>query len=361
MERISVNAYAKINLSINVTGKREDGYHQVEMIMQQVDLSDIVEIQWNPAENQTFADRSHKASADEPSQSCADKVPRSCTDETPRSSAVKRAQSPELSFQLCAERISRNIVLTCNLPYLPIQEDNIAFRAARLMVEECGMAGLGTAEIHLIKRIPVAAGLAGGSADGAAVLHGLNRLWEKGLSLKKLMELGKRLGADVPFCVMGQAALNSNLGFTGQDEMASSCALACGIGADLTPLPSMKGWTVLTKPPFSVSTAEVYESLCLNQITDRPDTQRLVRAIRSQNWYLAAAQMKNVLEQVTLERYPQVKKLMSVMQTQCSPYQTRMSGSGPTVLGLFLNREKAQKAFQKMKQLHRDTYLARLL
>lgn len=330
MERISVNAYAKINLSINVTGKREDGYHQVEMIMQQVDLSDIVEIQWNPAENQTFADRSHKASADEPSQSCAD-------------------------------RISQNIVLNCNLPYLPIQEDNIAFRAARLMVEECGMAGLGTAEIHLIKRIPVAAGLAGGSADGAAVLHGLNRLWEKGLSLKKLMELGKRLGADVPFCVMGQAALNSNLGFTGQDEMASSCALACGIGADLTPLPSMKGWTVLTKPPFSVSTAEVYESLCLNQITDRPDTQRLVRAIRSQNWYLAAAQMKNVLEQVTLERYPQVKKLMSVMQTQCSPYQTRMSGSGPTVLGLFLNREKAQKAFQKMKQLHRDTYLARLL
>lgn len=306
MERISVNAYAKINLSINVTGKQENGYHQVEMVMQQVDLSDLVEIQWNPGGSQ-------------------------------------------------------DIILTCSLPYLPIQEDNIAFRAARLMLEECGMTGLGTVEVRLNKRIPVAAGLAGGSADGAAVLHGLNRLWEKDLPVEKLMELGGRLGADVPFCIMGQASLNSNLGFSKQTAPISSCALACGIGTELTPLPAMKGWIVLSKPPISVSTPEVYGGLRLDQITDRPNTSQLIQAIRTQNWYLASIQMKNVLEQVTLKRYPQVKRLMETMQTQCSPYQTRMSGSGPTVFGLFLNREKAQKAFRKMKELHRDTYLARLL
>lgn len=370
MERISVNAYAKINLSINVTGKREDGYHQVEMVMQQVDLSDRVEIQWNLAEKQAFSART--------SQAFSARAPQAATAGTLKESSAKPSQasdakSSQASFEWTSQafaandsqasdaKFSQEIALTCSLPYLPIQEDNIAFRAACLMLEECGMSGMGTAEIHLNKRIPVAAGLAGGSADAAAVLHGLNCLWERGLSLKTLMELGSRLGADVPFCIMGQAALNPHLGFSGQDELASSCALACGTGTELTPLPSMKGWTVLTKPPISVSTSEVYGGLRLDQITDPPDTRRLVQAIRSQNWYLAVAQMKNVLEQVTLERYPQVKRLMEVLQSQCDPYQTRMSGSGPTVFGLFLKRDKAQRAYRKLKELHKDTYLARLL
>ena len=185
MKSIRLKAYAKVNLSLDVLGKLDNGYHQVEMIMQQIKLSDDVFIRWFPDED--------------------------------------------------ADGIS--ITLKTNRYYLPVDSRNLAYKAAQIMSERVGHGLKGTVRIDIKKNIPVAAGLAGGSGNGAAVLHGLNVLWEAGLNLKKLCSLGAELGSDVPFTIMGQARGNRDLiKVFGKDPMATTCALAYGTGTELKPI-----------------------------------------------------------------------------------------------------------------------------
>ncbi|HQC82200.1 MAG TPA: 4-(cytidine 5'-diphospho)-2-C-methyl-D-erythritol kinase, partial [Bacillota bacterium] len=248
MEQIQINAYAKINLSIDVLRKRDDGYHDVSMVLQQIDLHDTVTV--------------------------------SC----------------------CEDAGQGAIELSANIQAVPMGQDNIAWKAASLMKQLFPHKGRDAVRIHIEKRIPMAAGLAGGSADAAAVLHALNYLWQCGLSVEELMEIGVKLGADVPFCVMGQAAKNEDLNFN--NGGISTCALAEGIGEKLTPLPPLKAFAVLFKPPVSLSTAEIYKSLDLNKVRTRPDTSSLIQGLREQDFEKVQASMYNVLEEVSTERYP---------------------------------------------------------
>lgn len=348
MKQIKINAYAKINLCIDVLGKLPSGYHQVEMVMQQVDLFDTVTVGWGvPSEG----------------RGPAPLMPERC------------GQAD------CGETDSGSVLLTVSRADLPVNENNIAYKAALLMKEQflnlgADLDGTGcpVISVDLKKRIPVAAGLAGGSADGAAVIHGLNRLWELNLSLSQLMELGSKLGSDVPFCVMGQAALNPELGFAVQTaaelgapvsaatEFApTTCALATGTGTELKSVLPLRGWVVLCKPDIGVSTAEVYGGLQLSEQTEHPDAKALVTGICEGNQLKVKQNMKNLLEEVTLVQYPQVAQIKKEMEQLCKPYHTLMSGSGPTVFGLFFNQKKAKAAYETMRKLHSETYLARLL
>ncbi|MEL7657228.1 MAG: 4-(cytidine 5'-diphospho)-2-C-methyl-D-erythritol kinase, partial [Bacillota bacterium] len=245
MKEIIVKAYAKINLSIDVLGKRPDGYHEVLMVMEQVDLYDLVKVTW-----------------------------------------VDGADGIQID-------------LSANLSFLPVDNRNIAYKAAELMIKQYGSEKTGCIMIELVKSIPVAAGLAGGSSNCAAVLHALNNLWELGLNVDTLMKLGSALGADVPFCIAGQAALNENLGLSG-DKMAGTCAVASGIGDKLELINPLKAWVLLSKPSISVSTAQVYGGLNLNEITERPNTPELVSGLREENFYKISKNMTNVLESYSL-------------------------------------------------------------
>ncbi len=346
MKQIKIKAYAKINLCIDVLGKLPNGYHQVEMVMQQVDLFDTVTVSWG-----------------EPAW-----------DWEPPSQLPDGAGSAE-------EGCRGPILLTVSRADLPVNENNIAFRAARLMkerfAERIGEKALAIS-VDLKKRIPVAAGLAGGSADGAAVIHGLNRLWELNLPLEQLMELGGELGSDIPFCILGQAALNPELGFAASPEPANAsgplpaacvrsaavpttCALATGTGKTLKSVLPLRGFVVLCKPEIGVSTAEVYGGLRLSEVTEHPRATILADGIREGNLLKVKQNMKNLLESVTLARYPKVARTKAEMELLCKPYHTLMSGSGPTVFGLFFNQKKARTAYETMKNLYSETYLAKLL
>lgn len=273
MDEISLKALAKINLGLDVLGKREDGYHDVRMIMQTIHLYDRVE--------------------------------------------MKKIKSPEIKVET-------------NLFYLPVNEDNLVYRAAKLMKEEFKIkTGV---RITLQKFIPVAAGLAGGSSDAAAVLVGMNRLFNLGLKQEKLMELGLRIGADVPFCVM------------------RGTALAEGIGEKLTPLPPMPKCPVLiAKPPISVSTKWVYENLKLNDWTKHPDIDAISAAIKGKNLKGVAENMGNILESVTIPTHPVIEEIKKVMKAN-GALNAMMSGSGPTVFGLFQSEKDVRRAYDTLKQ-----------
>jgi 4-diphosphocytidyl-2-C-methyl-D-erythritol kinase len=311
MNDITINAYAKINLSIDVLGKRPDGYHEVLMVMQQVELYDTVKASWQ---------RSGREAGDE------------------------------------AIRIS----LTSNLPYLPADGRNIAYKAAELMVRLYGGGRSGSIVIDIKKRIPVAAGLAGGSADCAAVLHAINRLWELNLDLAALMKPGTELGADVPFCLAGQAALNKALGLTG-DPMAGTCAVASGIGEKLEKVTPLKSWVLLSKPPVSLSTAQVYGGLKLQEITERPNTAELAAGLKEGNYYKISKNMVNVLESYSLKEYPSIVYTKNKIVQEGKAYKALMSGSGPTVFGLFTSKRKGTMAFLKLKALNMETFLVKTL
>ena len=208
---IGLKSYAKINLSLDVKGVTDDGMHLVEMVMQQILLCDEVAMRWTPA----------------------------------------------------ADSDGLTINLKTNRSYLPTDERNLAYQAALVMRDIAAGEGdatagaakkapAGTLDINIKKRIPVAAGLAGGSGNGAAVLHGLNVLWDLGLGLQQLCDAGAKLGSDVPFCVMGQAAENEELKdrFAG-DPLACHCALATGTGTDLVPLKGLKSHIVLSTRPIA--------------------------------------------------------------------------------------------------------------
>ena len=273
MDEISLKALAKINIGLDVLGRREDGYHDVRMVMQTIHLYDRVEI--------------------------------------------KKTRSPQIRVET-------------NLYYLPVNEDNLVYRAAKLMKDEFHITE--GVRIVLQKFIPVAAGLAGGSSDAAAVLVGMNRIFNLGLKQNKLMELGLKIGADVPFCIM------------------RGTALAEGIGEKLTALPPMPKCPVLiAKPAISVSTKFVYENLRLEDNSEHPDIDRIIANIKSKNLRGVADSMGNILETVTIPNYPVIRDIKKLMKEN-GALNAMMSGSGPTVFGLFANEKEIRKAYDALKQ-----------
>lgn len=273
MERIQLKALGKINLGLDVLGRRENGYHDVRMIMQTVYLYDEV--------------------------------------------TLEKREEP-------------GITVASNLVFLPTDESNIAFRAAKILLDEFGEKH--GVSITLKKHIPVAAGMAGGSADAAAVLFGMNRLFGWKLSEKELMERGVTLGADVPYCIM------------------RGTALAEGIGEKLTRLPAMsKCHVLIAKPPISVSTKMVYEKLDSSAIVDHPDIDGIIEGLRAKDVTRVAGSMGNVLESVTEKQYPVITQIKEEM-LRGGAMNAMMSGSGPTVFGLFRERSMAKKTAEQIRQ-----------
>ena len=274
MRRINLRAMAKINLSLDVIGTRPDGYHDLRMVMQSVRLSDQV--------------------------------------------TVSPTRAP-------------GVRMKTNLRYLPADQTNLAARAAALVMEECGVRD--GVFINLEKHIPVAAGLAGGSSDAAAVLVAMNLLFGLRLPQEKLREMGKRLGADIPFCVM------------------RGTALAEGIGEVLTPLPSIPACQILiAKPPIDVSTKFVYTNLKANELESHPDIDGQIAAIRSGDLAGMCRTMGNVLETVTVPAYPVIGEIRDVMLSY-GAVNAMMSGSGPTVFGIFEKKEDAEAAAKAVQAM----------
>lgn len=269
MEEIRLKARAKINLGLDVVRKREDGYHEVRMIMQTINLYDKI--------------------------------------------TLRRQDRP-------------GIRVTTNLNYLPVNEDNLVYKAAKLLMDEFHVEqGL---KIDLNKFIPVAAGMAGGSSDAAAVLVGTNRMFRLGLTKKQLMERAVKIGADVPYCVM------------------RGTALAEGIGEKLTPLPPMPPCHILiAKPKVHVSTKFVYGNLRANELKEHPDIDGQLDALEKGNLKELAARMGNVLETVTIPEYPVINQIKQIM-LEGGALNAMMSGSGPTVFGLFDDEEAARRTYQ---------------
>ncbi len=325
MDSITIKAYAKINLSIDVLGKRPDGYHEVLMVMQQVDLYDLVKVSWT-------GDKAEDRTGDKASDGNQD----------------------------AAGRKPIGISLSSNLPYLPVDGRNIAYKAAERMAEQYCPKRDGRINIEIEKRIPVAAGLAGGSANCAAVLHALNRIWNLKLDLQTLMKLGTSLGADVPFCLAGQAALNEELEL-GADPLAGTCAIASGIGEKLELVKPLRAWVLLSKPPISLSTAQVYGGLNLEEVLERPNTAELAAGLREGNLYKIAKNMLNVLENYSLKEYPVIMYTKNKIIQDGNAYKALMSGSGPTVFGLYTSKRNGIAAYSRLKTLNKETFLIKTL
>lgn len=283
MNSITVRAHAKINLSLDVINKREDGYHNLKMVMQTIDLHDIVYI----------------------------------------------------------EKTKKDIIVDCDNVEIPKGEKNIAWKAAKSFFDFTGIND--SAKIKITKNIPHAAGLAGGSADAAAVLKGLNRLYDKKLSKEELALIGVKIGADVPFCIHG------------------GTMLAEGIGERLTRLNSLtKNSVVLVKPNISVSTAWVFNRLRIDQITKRPNTEELIYSINNNDIEKIAVNMSNVLESVTAREYEEIEKIKELLMEN-NAVNSIMSGSGPTVFGVFKDDEKANNAYQNIKNHFSEVFLCKMI
>lgn len=273
MDKLELKALAKINLGLDVLGRRENGYHDVRMVMQTIFLYDQVELR------------------------------------------KKRAPGIEL---------------TTNLFFLPVNENNIAYKAAKLLMDEFGITE--GVQMHLQKHIPVAAGMAGGSSNAAAVLFGMNRMFGLGLSQDELMKRGVLLGADVPYCIM------------------RGTVLAEGIGEQLTPLsPMPKCHVLIAKPPISVSTKTVYEELDSCEITNHPDIDGIITGLKKQDLNHITKKMGNVLEEVTERHHPVIRQIKDRMKKE-GALNAMMSGSGPTVFGIFAEKGKAREAGRRIKE-----------
>jgi 4-diphosphocytidyl-2-C-methyl-D-erythritol kinase len=279
---VTVEANAKINLTLDILGKRPDGFHEVAMVMQTIGLHDT----------------------------------------------------------LVMEKTERDIELSINVPWLKADEKNLAWRAAELIRQEYGIEG--GVRIELTKRIPVAAGLAGGSADAAAVLKGMNDLYGLQLDEEKLCELGARLGSDIPFCIMG------------------GTMLATGRGEVLTRLSDMpETWVVLAKPRISVSTAWAYQNYDEQGADRHPDNEAIKQAIARGNRKAVAGLLCNVLESVTIKKYDVIAEYKQMMLDK-GAMASMMSGSGPTVFGLAKNREQAESIADVLRQeTNADVFVTR--
>ncbi len=273
MDSIELNAYAKINLGLDVLRKREDGYHEVKMVMQSIQLHDRLKMK--------------KITEDK-------------------------------------------IKLECGGAALPLGPENLIYRAVQLIREEYSISG--GVSVELTKQIPIAAGLAGGSTDAAAALRGMNQLFSLGISEDELSEHGVKIGADVPFCLLQGTALSE------------------GIGERLTRLPELLPIPILiAKPPISVSTKYVYEHLTLDEMTDHPKIETILEGIRHQDIKKIASSLGNLLENVTVKEYPIIQKLKQRMM-ELGAENALMSGSGPTVFGLFLEEETAKEAYRILRE-----------
>ena len=282
MDSIRLKARAKINLGLDVLGKREDGYHEVRMVMQTIGIYDRLILTKIPEEE---------------------------------------------------------IRITSNLAFLPVNENNLIYKAIKLLKDEYHFPG--GVSVDLNKFIPVAAGMAGGSTDAASTMFGVNRLFGLNLSMGKMMELGVRLGADVPYCIL------------------RGTALAEGIGEKLTHLPPAPScYVLIAKPGIHVSTKFVYTNLKVNELESHPDIDGQIRAIRSGDLKKVAELCGNVLETVTIPAYPVIEEIKNVMKAG-GALNACMSGSGPTVFGLFDEREKAQAVYDTLYggELAKQVYL----
>ena len=281
---IHLKALAKINLGLDVIGVREDGYHLVRMIMQAIELHDWV--------------------------------------------TVKKTSHTGISLET-------------NLSFLPTDQSNIAYQAAQLLLQDYPQ--IGGVELSIHKCIPIAAGMAGGSTDAAAVLYGMNRIFELGIPRKRLMEYGLRIGADVPFCLL------------------RGTALAEGIGEELHALPCMPDcYLLIAKPPVSVSTKSVYQALDALPELPHPAIDALREDLLAGDLSTLASHMGNVLEQVTIPMHPQIDRIKQLM-CENGAMAAMMSGSGPTVFGIFSEKQLANGAARKVREsgLARGVYVTR--
>lgn len=279
--RAICKSYAKINLTLDVTGKRDDGYHEVEMIMQTLSLYDIIII----------------------------------------------------------DKIDKGIEISCNLRYIPTDKNNIAYKAAEMFFEKCGISG--GAKIRIHKNIPVSAGLAGGSGNGGAVLCSLNKLYGNPLSFNELLELGAKLGADVAFCIEG------------------GTQVCRGIGEIMTEVKGMKPMTVLlVKSPVSVSTPYIYKKIDEEEISKHPDTKAMILAIESGDIKKISKHLSNVMEPVTVALHPQIKGIKEKMLKD-GALGAMMSGSGPTVFGIFEDEVKAKDSADSFFKQFSEVYICK--
>lgn len=272
---MKLKALAKINLALDIIGKRPDGYHEVRMIMQTIRLYDTLEIE---------------------------------------------------------KKESKGISLTTSHPEIPSDESNLVYRAAKLLMDEFHIEE-GVA-MKLEKVIPVAAGMAGGSSDAAAALVGINTVFQLGLTRQELMERAVNIGADVPYCVM------------------RGTALAEGIGEKLTRLePVPHAWILVGKPEISVSTREAYGNLNLQGIRKHPDIDGIVADIQKGDLHALAEKMENVFEPGIVLIHPEIQEIKNLMEAH-GAIKAMMSGSGPTVFGIFDNREKMDRAAEVLRESH---------
>lgn len=278
-----VKAYAKINISLDVIGKREDGYHELKMIMQNIDLYDV--LNFNKAKS--------------------------------------------------------GINITCNKSYIPTNEKNLVYRACKLFIDIYNIKyGV---DIYIKKNIPVAAGLAGGSADAAAALVTMNELFEVNATQNELMKIGLKIGADVPYCIVGGTAL---------------CE---GIGEIITSLKPFKNHVlIILKPAFGVSTKDIYENLDVFKIYKHPNTEELIKAINDDDVKFISNSMKNILENVTLRKYPVLRTIKKEI-CEAGALGAMMSGSGPTIFAFFEDMLKAQRCYDKMKLKYKEVYITRTI
>lgn len=284
MNVIHIKALAKINLGLDVTGTREDGYHLVRMIMQTIDLFDWV--------------------------------------------TIRKSRYDKIS-------------LTTNLNFLPTDEHNIAYKAAALLKQD--FPQIGGVELRIHKCIPVASGMAGGSTNAAAVLFGMNKIYHLGISQRRLMEYALTLGADVPYCLM------------------RGTALAEGIGEKLTRLlPMPDCYILVAKPPVSVSTKLVYQALDACGELEHPPIDAQLDDLKRQDLCALCAHMGNVLEQVTVPMHPEITRIKQLMQEH-GAITAMMSGSGPTVFGIFSEEGQAvaAKGYIRTSGLARQVYVTR--
>ncbi len=278
MEQLKQKAYAKINLSLDVVRRRDDGYHEVKMIMQTVGLYD------------------------------------------------------ELTMEKCGQGIHVTVSMGDGFlgETLPADENNLVYKAAKLIMDRYELCE--GVRIHLDKHIPIAAGMAGGSTDAAAVIRGMNGLFRLGMDLEDMKKLAVKIGADVPYCIEGGTQLSE------------------GIGEVLTPLRAAPAFLLLiAKPDISVSTKYVYENLNLHTLTAHPDVDGMAAAIEKGDSAGIVSRMENVLESVTLEKYPVIRKIKTVMKEN-GAWNALMSGSGPTVFGIYNNREEMEKTARLLRE-----------
>lgn len=295
MKTVERKAYAKVNLALDVLRRREDGYHDVSMIMQNLDLYDVLTFTVEELDEMKNTALSDSDADDEPTS-----------------------------------KGQYEITITSNKECVPTDERNLVYKAIALMCETYNLSGKITVDLQ--KNIPVEAGMAGGSTDCAAAFHAINELYDVNASVEDLMKLGVTLGADVPYCILAKTALSE------------------GIGELLTPVSALKDCYVLVvKPPISVSTKMVYTNLKANELEHHPDVAGMVDALSNNDLDGVCARMENVLETVTVNLYPEIEQIKNLMKKQGAE-NAIMSGSGPTVFGIYKEESVAKKAAEAVRQ-----------